>query len=202
MRRYVIHIARALADEGIDVTLVSNPDGELSAMCEGGDIRLVPLKMKRGVDLRGPIVTLKLRRIFERGGFDLVSYSSPNASFYASIAAKRAKIPIRMYCQWGIRYVGLDGFKRRVFKLMERRICKNSTNVRAVSKKNLAFDVSEKLCSAAKAEVVGNGGTVGVDTELFDISKKPAFREKTRKKYNIPADAFVFGFCGRFSRDK
>ena len=46
--------------------------------------------------------------------FDMVQYSTPNASMYASFAAKSAKIPVRLYCQWGMVYVTMSGIKRKV----------------------------------------------------------------------------------------
>ena len=202
MKRYTIHIARALVAEGMNVTLICSDDKQLTEMCEKDGIVFIPLNMKRGLDIKGPMIVRELEWIFESEKFDLVSYCSPNASYYASTAAKRLKVPVRVYCQWGIRYVGLNGLPRRIFKAVERSVCASSTHIRPVSEKNLEFDVEEKLFDRKKALVLGNGGTVGVDTELFDISKKADFRAKTRKDLDISEDEFVFGFCGRFSRDK
>ena len=121
---------------------------------------------------------------------------------YASIAAKICRVPIRLYCQWGIRYVGLSGMSRKLFKLIEKLVCQNSTDIRAVSPLNKAFAVSEGLYSVNKAIVVGNGGTIGVDMAKYDINQKITWRNEIREQYGINPDSFVFGFSGRISVDK
>ena len=48
-------------------------------------------------------------------------------------------------------------------------VCRNSTDIRAVSPMNKAFAVSEGLYPEEKAVVVGKGGTIGVDMQRYDI---------------------------------
>lgn len=67
---------------------------------------------------------------------------------------------------------------------------------------NKAFAVSEGLYPEEKAVVVGKGGTIGVDMQRYDISTKAEYRSSIRNQYNIPDDAFVYGFAGRVSADK
>lgn len=165
-------------------------------------IHYIPVKMKRGIDFCAIKSVAELVKVFKREKFDYVQYSTPNASLYASVAAKIAKIPIRVYAQWGIRYVGLSGIKRQALKKIEKLVCKLSTNIRAVSPKNMEFSISEGLYKKYKAKVIGNGGTIGVDMQKFDVSKKPEYNEEIRKRHSIPNDATVFGFVGRLSRDK
>src|SRR5699024_1999962 len=83
--------------------------------------KCIDLKMERKADIKGRLkATYKLYRIFKTEKFDIVQYATPNASFYASIAAFSAKIPKRLYLQWGIRYVGFKGMKRLFYKNIER----------------------------------------------------------------------------------
>jgi glycosyltransferase involved in cell wall biosynthesis len=74
--------------------------------------------------------------------------------------------------------------------------------VKPDSRGNLEFSVSEGLYKENKGSVIWNGSASGVNLDKFDISKKNEFREIIRKKYNIPSDAFVFGFVGRVTCDK
>ena len=67
---------------------------------------------------------------------------------------------------------------------------------------NMEFAVNEGLYKASKADVVGRGGTIGVDLSNYDISKKAEWREIIRDKNGISKDDFVFGFSGRVSADK
>lgn len=202
MKTFVLETAKHLHNVcGYDVTLICSPDDEfVKSLPEY--LHYIPVKMPRGADLAGFKSIKVFGQIFKEQKFDLVQYSTPNASCYASIAAKKENIPIRLYCQWGIRYVGLTGLKRKIFKLLEKTVCRNSTHIRAVSSHNMSFAIKEGLYSENKACVIGNGGTIGVDLTDYDISKKEQWRKEIRKKYSIKEDEFVFGFVGRISVDK
>ena len=139
MKSFVVESAKYLHEKlGYDVTLICNPDAKFEASLPEY-LHFIPVEMPRGADLSGFKSVGVFRKIFREQKFDMVQYSTPNASCYASIAARAEKVPIRLYCQWGIRYVGLSGVSRGVFKLLEKTVCRNSTHVRAVSRLNKDF---------------------------------------------------------------
>lgn len=202
MKSFVVETAKYLYNRcGYDVTLICNND-EAFAQSLPGYLHYIPVSMSRGMDLSALSSIRELKKIFAREKFDMVQYSTPNASLYAGIAARAAKVPIRLYCQWGIRYVGFSGVTRKIFKALERYVCKNSTHIRAVSHGNKRFAIDEGLYKEDKVTVVGNGGTIGVDMQEYAISQKNTWRTEIREKYGIDKDAFVFGFAGRVSADK
>lgn len=191
--------------------LHEHTDWDISFICDFNEdfanslpeyIHYYPVKMERGISLGGLKAIKEFKKIFQREKFDLVQYSTPNASLYASISAKRAKIPVRLYCQWGIVYSGYSGLKRRILKAEEKFVCKQSTAIKPDSKSNLEFAIAEKLYPEEKGSVVWNGSASGVSLEKFDISKKEAYRKEIRKELNIDSNTFVFGFVGRVTRDK
>ena len=200
LKSFVIPTAEMLYQEGYDVTFICDSDETFAEMLPKY-IRYIPIDMKRGVNLDVFQCIKKLESIFKKERFDLVQYSTPNASLYASIAAKKADIPIRLYCQWGIRYVGFTGIKRYIFKTLEKIVCRNSTQVRAVSMKNMEFAINEGLYKRNKVKVLGKGGTIGVDLTQYDIENKNKYNNNIREEYNL-GEKYVFGFVGRFSRDK
>ena len=200
LKSFVIPTAEMLQKEGYNVTFICDTDETFAKMLPEY-IRYIPVDMKRGVNLDVFQCIKKLESIFKRERFDLVQYSTPNASLYASIATKKADIPIRLYCQWGIRYVGFTGIKRYIFKTLEKIVCRNSTQVRAVSMKNMEFAISEGLYKQHKVKVLGKGGTIGVDLTQYDIENKNKYNNNIREEYNL-GEKYVFGFVGRFSRDK
>ena len=202
MESFVVETAKKLYQTGeYDITLICS-NNEKFAKSLPEYLNYIPVEMPRGIQISGFKSIGVLRKIFKDQRFDMVQYSTPNASCYASIAAKMEKVPIRLYCQWGIRYVGLSGISRIIFKFLEKVVCRNSTHIRAVSRLNKAFAVKEGLYKESKAEVVGNGGTIGVDTLVFDINNKAEWRDEIRKRYNLSDGDFVYGFAGRISRDK
>lgn len=202
MKTFVVETAKYLHKNcGYDVTLICNEDKDFEKSLPEY-LHFIPVSMARGIDFSAIKSIQQFIKIFREQKFDMVQYSTPNASCYASIAAKIAKVPVRLYCQWGIRYVGMSGVTRKIFKIIEKIVCRNSTDIRAVSPLNKTFAVDEGLYPENKAVVVGNGGTIGVDMQHYDISKKAEWRSEIRKEYGIGEEDFVFGFAGRVSSDK
>lgn len=202
LKVFVVETAKYLHKQcGYDVTLICDNDEEFKNSLPNY-IHYIPVHMARGVDITGVKSIVDFIKVFREEKFDMVQYSTPNAACYASIAAKIAKVPVRLYCQWGIRYVGISGISRKIFKAIEKLVCRNSTDIRAVSPMNKAFAVSEGLYPEEKAVVVGKGGTIGVDMKRYDISKKAEYCFAIRKQYDISNEAFVYGFAGRVSADK
>ncbi len=201
LKTFVVDTARYLHENGdYDITFICNDDADFAKSLPEY-IHFIPVPMSRGVNLSGFSSIKKFYKLFKEQQFDIVQYSTPNASLYASIAAKKAKIPVRLYCQWGIRYVGFSGLCRLIFKLLEKVVCNNSTQVRSVSPMNRAFAITEGLYKSEKVKVLGKGGTIGVDLSEYPLEKKTEWRTVIREKYGLSA-AFVYGFSGRLSRDK
>lgn len=199
---FVLQLAEYLHEVGdIDITFISDNDDAFAASLPEY-IHYIPVPMKRGISLGGIKAMLQLRKIFKRESFDMVQYSTPNAALYASIAAKLAKIPVRLYCQWGIVYVGFEGWKRRLFKAEEKLVCRLSTFIEPDSYGNLKFCRSEGLYSEEKSAVVHHGSASGVSLEKYELARREEFRAEIRKNRSIPDDAYVYGFVGRITRDK
>lgn len=201
LKTFVLPIAEMLNETGdFEVFFICAKDNDFEQKLSDY-IKFIPIDMKRGIDFSAIKTIILFYKIFKQYKFDIVQYSTPNASLYASIASKISKVPIRLYAQWGIRYVGFKGIKRKIFKLLEKIVCLNSTDIRAVSKMNMEFGINEKLYKKDKVKLIGIGGTIGVSLSEFDIDKKEISRKVIREKYKLD-DKFVFGFVGRFSRDK
>lgn len=202
LRSFVLELSKYLHANGdFDITFICDEDETFAASLPEY-IHFIPVPMKRGISLGAVKAMLRLRKIFKREKFDLVQYSTPNASLYASIAAKAAKIPVRLYCQWGLVYVGFEGWKRKLFKLEEKLVCKLSTFIEPDSYGNLKFCRSEGLYPEEKSSVVHHGSASGVSLEKYEIEKSERFRSEIRKKWNVPENAYVYGFVGRINRDK
>lgn len=202
LKTFVLDTAIMLHDRlNMDITFVCDEDESFSKTLPSF-IHYYPIPMKRGVDVTAIKSVGKLVNLFKKEKFDIVQYSTPNAALYTSIAAKKARVPIRLYAQWGIRYVGFSGWKRTIFKLLEKITCTESTHIRAVSPMNLEFALCEGLYKKDKAKVIGNGGTIGVNLAEYPLDKKDEWRETTRNNLGIPNESYVFGFAGRLSKDK
>ena len=202
LRVFVLKLAEYLHNTGeFDISFLCTPEEQLSKMLPDY-IHLIPVPMERGISISGFKAMWQMKRIFDKEKFDIVQYSTPNAACYASIAAWLSRVPVRLYCQWGIAYVGFSGLKRKIFKLEEKMVCTLSTWVEPDSRSNLEFSHKEGLYPEKKGSVVWNGSASGVDLTKFDIEKKTEYNRSIRKQYGIPDDAFVYGFVGRITGDK
>lgn len=202
LKTFVLELAKYLHETGeYDITFICDADEQFQKGLPDY-IRLIPVEMKRGISIGGFGAMMKMRKIFRKEKFDLVQYSTPNASCYASIASKLARVPVRLYCQWGIAYVGFSGIKRKIFKQIEKMVCRLSTRIEPDSYGNLKFSVAEGLYREEKGRVILNGSACGVSLTKFDITQKTMYRKQIRQKYGVPEDAFAFGFVGRITRDK
>ena len=184
---------------------------DVSLICDGASadredlqeyVHFYPVTMKRGVSLSGFSAIGEIKNILKENQFDIVQYSTPNAAFYTSVAAKKAGIPVRLYCQWGIRYMGFEGWKRQLFRILEKITCSNSTAIEAESNNIRRFSLDEKLYTEDRSSVIWNGSASGVDLERYDLSGKAQWRAEVRKELNIAEDDIVFNFAGRITADK
>ena len=87
MKAFVVESAKYLHNEGgYDITLICNDDKEFSDSLPDY-IKFIPVSMARGVDLSVFSSIIDFIKIFKKEKFDLVQFSTPNASLAASIAA-------------------------------------------------------------------------------------------------------------------
>ena len=202
LESFVLEFAKYMHDNGeYDITFICNKDDGFANLLPTY-IHCIPVDMKRGISIGGVSACFKMWKVFKKNKYDLIQYSTPNAALYASIAGWFAKIPVRLYCQWGLVFVGFSGLKRKIFKYEEKLVCKLSSWIEPDSWGNLEFCHREKIYPRQKGSVVHKGSASGVSLEKFDISKKEIYRIEVRRKFGIPDDIFVYGFVGRITGDK
>lgn len=190
---------------GIEVYIVCNMNEEYEKKLrsEFPFVHTYPIPFPRGISFIGSIKGIfSLIKIIRKEKFDMIQYSTPNASMYASISSFICRVPVRLYCQWGMVYVTMSGFKRRIFKTIERIVCKLSTQIQPDSIGNLEFCRKEGFYDEKESNVIWNGSAKGLDLTAFDVSKKDEYAREIKTKYNIDEKAPVLGFVGRLGKEK
>ena len=188
----------------IDVTIVCNMSEEYQTALkkEFPFVHTYSIPFPRGINIKGSIQSIrKLNKFFKTEKFDMVQYSTPNASLYAALAAQKAKIPVRLYCQWGMVFMAQKGIKRRIFEYIERLICKKSTCVQPDGVGNLEFCRKNKFYDEMKSSLIWNGSAKGIDLSKYDISKKVEYANEIKEKYEIQEECII-GFVGRLGKEK
>ena len=202
MNSFIIPAMEYFVEQGYDVTLVCTMSEDFIKK-NSGKFHCVNIPMKRGIAISDMIkMPWKFWRLFRKEKFDYVQYATTNASFYACVPAKLCGIKTRVYCQWGLLYVGYEGLKRKAFKWVEKFLCSTATHITVASKKNLEYAVAEGLMPASKATVIGDGGTVGVDLSLFNVEKRDDYKAEVLNEHPELKDRLVYGYVGRIETDK
>lgn len=191
-----------LADNEFDVTVICSDDETLQKKL-GDSICFHPIEIPRGIALSGSVSAIReLISFFKKERFDIIQYSTPNAAFYASIAARGVGCKVRNYHLMGLRYLGAHGLGRTILKMIEKIACRNSTSIECVSKSNMEMGIKEGVFPKEKVTVVWNGSTGGVDLSRFDYNKRAQWRREVRSVLGYNENDFVYGFVGRITRDK
>jgi len=202
LRAFLVEQLVYLSQNGFDVTVVCGYDPIFERDCPP-EIKYRPVHMTRKIGWWSTLAGCwKLFWLFKREKFRMIQYSTPKAALISSLAGFIAGIPIRLYCQWGIYYVGVNGLAKKVFKLIEKFTCFCSTDIAPDSQGNLEFAISEGLYPCKKGSVVYNGSANGVNLNKFDIAKKNIWRNDLKAELKLNEGNFVYGFIGRITRDK
>lgn len=193
---------KCLSENGYSVTVVCAYSDSLQIQL-GGKVIFHSIDIPRGISFAGSVKAIQeLTAFFKLEQFDLIQYSTPNAAFYASIAAKAVGCKVRNYHLMGLRYLGAHGIGRMILKTLEKIACYNSTSIECVSKSNVQMGIREGLFPPDKVTVVWNGSSGGIDLERFDFAKRQQWRSEVREELGYNNSDFVYGFVGRITRDK
>ena len=201
-RAFLLELSRYLIKyHDYDITVIADNDDSMYELT-GENLHYIPVKMKRGLSLDGFLATWRLYKIFKHEKFDIVQYSTRNAGTYASVASWMAGIKCRLYCQWGMMFIALKGFKRFLLWLDEKIITKLSTVIESESFSMFETAIEYGMYTDEKASVIWNGSACGVNLSKYQLPMKEPWRDEVRRIYDIPSSACVFGYCGRITRDK
>ena len=191
-----------LSQNGFDVIVVCDFDPIFVRDCPP-ELKYIPVHMTRKIGGWSTLVGWwKLYRLFKREKFRMIQYSTPKAALISSLAGFMAGIQVRLYCQWGIYYVGIHGPVQKAFKLIEKLTCFYSTDIAPDSNGNLEFAIDEGLYPRKKGSVIYNGSANGVNLKKFDVAKKNIWRNNIRAEFSLNEGSFVCGFVGRITKDK
>lgn len=199
---FILPCVSELQKRGFEVSFVTAAEKGFEERCPDG-VKVFDFKVDRGFDLLGTFsAARRFKKLCIAERFDMVVYATPNGALYGSIGSAAAKVPCRILSQWGMRYVGFDGWKRVLIRNIEKISCRKATDIRNVSEKNRELAIKDKMYKPEKCKVLGQGGTIGVDLDNYKLEDIPAKRTEIREKFSIPEDALTYAFVGRICRDK
>ncbi|MBW4665953.1 MAG: glycosyltransferase [Cyanomargarita calcarea GSE-NOS-MK-12-04C] len=134
---------------------------------------------------------------------DILHTHQTRASLIPLLAAYLEKIPIRVYQNHGLPYLGYRGPLRWLLRSLEIINIRLATHVLLVSRSNLSAARKDRLLSANQGAVIANGSAVGIDLAEYELSSFSGHRKKqAKKKFGVAEAPFVLAYVGRPVRRK
>jgi N,N'-diacetylbacillosaminyl-diphospho-undecaprenol alpha-1,3-N-acetylgalactosaminyltransferase len=120
------------------------------------------------------------------------------SSLIPLLAAYLENVPLRIYHNHGLPYLGYKGIMRWLLRSLETVNMKLATQVLLVSHSNLEFAREDGLINDSQGKVIGSGSICGIDLKQYDIQKfDSATQIVVREKLKIEQHSFVLGYVGR-----
>lgn len=194
-----------MAERGIELAFATSDGPERIAFAEEEGAPTHVVEMRRALSPAHDVGALaRLVALVRRLRPDIVHAHTPKGGLLGTTAASLAGVPRRIYQLHGLRYVGAEGWRRRLLSETERASCAMATEVIAVSHSIRRTIAADGLCPRDKMQVLANGSAQGVDaTGTFDPALlPPGAREAFRSEHGLRPDDWVVLFVGRLARDK
>lgn len=183
-------LLRELADEGYEMVALSSPDEDLRELGEREGVRTIGVEMERHVSPCKDLVSLvKLTKVLKQEKPDMIHSMTPKAGLLCMMAARLAKVPIRLHTFTGLVWPTATGFSREILMMTDRITCACATHIIPEGegvKQDLQCCITKK-----PMQVLGYGNVRGVDLDYWQRSGA------------IPKDErLTFIFVGRIVKDK
>jgi len=195
---------RYLAEEGMDVTLVSSPGPVLEEIGKSLHLSYHAVPMARKPEPRRDLVSLfVLTRLFRHKRFDIVHSSTPKAGLLTALAGVLARVPVRIHTFTGQVWVGMGGLSRGIMRQCDWLMGRLNTHCYADSGSQRDFLVNEGLIAASRISVLGAGSISGVDLERFNPEVFGGKRAiAPQRELGVSEQSLVILFVGRLTKDK
>ncbi|MBX3234783.1 MAG: glycosyltransferase family 4 protein [Nitrospiraceae bacterium] len=190
---------------GIDTHAVSSPGEVLAEFGRSEGCPVYGVEMPRRITPLQDVGALRrLWRYLRRLQPQIVHAHTPKGGLLGMLAARLARVPIRVYHMHGLPFLTATGLKRRLLMITERWSCRLATDILCVSPSVRAAAISLRLCPPSKIKVLLRGSCNGVDAaQQFNPERAGSdVRASTRRRLGIPVDALVIGFIGRLAKAK
>ena len=194
---------RFMASRGFEVIMASAKGRELEEVKSFEACRHKTFNLTRTITPFTDLLTLcKLTLWLKREKIEIIHSHTPKAGLIAMLAGKLAKTPHRLHTVAGIPWMEKQGFRRWVFKSIDRlayaaatKVCPNSLNLKQ-------FMIGERIVNEKKLKVMGQGSSNGIDASFFSPEAIPQSKAELRAKMNLAPGHFVYCFIGRVVNDK
>lgn len=179
---------------------VNRSESEIAAAVPEG-VEVQDVEIRRKISPWHDVVALwKLRRFYRRRRFNAVVTVTPKAGLLGMLAARLARIPVRVHWFTGQVWATRKGPMRAMLRSIDRLTAACATDVLADSPSQKEFLIREGVVAGDRISVLGQGSISGVNTDRF--RPDPEARQRIRTELQIPASAPCLVYVGRMSKEK
>lgn len=196
---------RYLTEHGYEVVLACKREDGIEEFAERNGIRFISVDIPRSMS---PVAIVKaigeIRKIVKIEKPEAVFGHTPVGALVAMIAAKQAGVKNRIYYRHGIIYSTMTGLMQKAFMAEEKFVSRLATKIVNVSPSLAEKCAKDGINKREKQIVIGKGTCGGIDAHgIFNPALLDAERlELERVRLGLKGADIVFGFCGRFCKDK
>lgn len=178
-----------------EVVAVTSPGEEFDEIAGREQIRCIPVEMHREIS---PIADLRalfgLVHVFRRERPDAVHSFTPKAGLLCMMAAKIARVPIRIHTFTGLVWPTSTGIKRLIIRTTDQLTCACANHIIAEGQ-GVRQDLIHGGITRKTVEVLGYGNVRGIDLDYWRPDEQITPTPKQNK-------AMRFVFVGRLVPDK
>jgi len=183
---------------------ISSSGKLLQRVAEKEGVKVQAVEMTRRIS---PWKDLKavwtLYKIFKKEKPLIVHTHTPKAGTVGMLAAKLARVPLRLHTIAGLPLLESKGEKRKLLNAVEKVTYACATNIYPNSFKLKEIILQNQFCKENKLKVIADGSTNGINTSHFStlhftVEKKHSLKHQLQ----IKEEDFVFVFVGRLVSDK
>lgn len=180
-----------------EVVALSSPGVELDNVAEREGVRAIAVPMARRISLKCDLISLcRLIKAFRKEKPTMVHSMTPKAGLLCMIAARIAKVPVRVHTFTGLVFPTATGLKRRILMASDWLTCACATHI-IPEGEGVKSDLLNNGITQKSLKVLGYGNVRGVDLGFY--YRRP---EVMKLAAEIKKDVFTFVFVGRIVRDK
>ncbi|WP_294307042.1 glycosyltransferase family 4 protein [uncultured Chryseobacterium sp.] len=186
-----------------EVVALSGNDENLKIVGQRECIRTISVEMKRKISILQDLKSFyHLYKVFKREKPVIVHSITPKAGLLSMLAAKLARIPIRIHTFTGLIFPTKTGGMQKLLIYMDKLLCWAATNIYPEGN-GVKNDLSKFNITSKPLKVLANGNVNGIDVDFFSPRKiSNENKVKLRNALNINENDFVFIFVGRLVGDK
>ena len=186
-----------------DVVAVSGYDSDLEEVKSREEVTIKDIKMERAISPFKDLISLyKLYRYFKKEKPTIVHSITPKAGLLSMMAAKYARVPIRIHTFTGLIFPSKSGLFQKLLIVMDKVLCWHATHIFPEGN-GVKQDLERYQITTKPLKILANGNVNGIDIEYFNPENvNHEEKQNLKNVLNLSEKDFVFIYVGRLVKDK